>query len=333
MKPSRLTLLLLPSSFTTATRFVGRVPSFTPIPLPRRDNSTLFVEKRIVTELSTCGFLNGDPTNPRTANPGFNCRIDTSHGIWGFCPTTVISAIDCGLGGACIDLHSCSDGCGITNNPSITTWSCTDNKEPFCSTALLTFGVDQTYAFLPCGGKPTTDHYLISPTAAAAVSSSSSPARRSSQTPAPTTSSPRISTTSSSTPSSSSSAPTSSSTSTTGTAASASTASSPANPSSATTNTGTSTTSLGPIIGGVIGGLVVICASAVLAIYLIKRDRSRKRMSTMPKPNTASVSPPEYSPKDPNNTTRYSGWGPRELPAGDPVERARSPVELPGYAM
>ncbi|KAB5540253.1 hypothetical protein GE09DRAFT_1225711 [Coniochaeta sp. 2T2.1] len=331
MKPSRLVLSLIPSSFASASRLVGRIPRITPLPELKRDNSTLFIEKRIVTELSTCGYLNGDPTNSRTANPGFNCRIDTSHGIWGFCPTTVISAVDCGLGGACIDLHSCSDGCGITNNPSITTWSCTDNKEPFCSTALLTFGVDQTYAFLACGGKPTTDHYLISPTAAAVVSSSSSPALRSSQTPAPTASSTPTSP-SSSASSNSSSSPTSSSTSTTGTAASASTTSSFAN----TSNSPTSTTSLGPIIGGVIGGIVIICASVVLAIYLVKRDRSRKRISTMPaKPNTASVSPPEYSPKDVNNTTRYSGWGLRELPAGHSAERARarSPVELPGYAM
>jgi hypothetical protein len=61
----------------------------------------------------------------------------------------------------------------------------------------------------------------------------------------------------------------------------------------------------------------------VLAIYLVKRDRSKKRES--------AVAPPEYSPKDPHvSTTRYSGWGPRELPAGEyPVQQARSPVELP----
>jgi hypothetical protein len=89
----------------------------------RRDNSTLVIEKRIVTEMSTCGYYNGDPSQARTADKGFNCRVDTSHGIWGFCPTTVISAVDCGLGAACIDSYACSNGCGSTDNPTLTTWT------------------------------------------------------------------------------------------------------------------------------------------------------------------------------------------------------------------
>ncbi len=93
------------------------------IAVPKPDNSTLVIEKRIVTELSTCGYLTGDPSHPRTADSGFNCRFDASHGLWGFCPTTVISAVDCGLGGACIDSYACSKGCGYTNNPSMTTWT------------------------------------------------------------------------------------------------------------------------------------------------------------------------------------------------------------------
>ncbi|KAH8899760.1 hypothetical protein GQ53DRAFT_201178 [Thozetella sp. PMI_491] len=81
------------------------------------------LENRATTALSTCGYLNGDPTKPRTAESGFVCRIDTAHGIYGFCPTTVIVATDCGLGGACLDQHACSKGCGITSSPGITTWT------------------------------------------------------------------------------------------------------------------------------------------------------------------------------------------------------------------
>jgi hypothetical protein len=91
--------------------------------LGARQNTTLIVEKRVVTELSTCGYLNGDPKLPRTANSGYNCRVDTKHALFGFCPTTVIAASDCGLAAACIDSFSCSNGCGYTTDPSLTTWT------------------------------------------------------------------------------------------------------------------------------------------------------------------------------------------------------------------
>jgi len=81
---------------------------------PRQD-TTAFI--------STCGYVDGDPNQPRTANPGFDCRSDTLNGLWGFCPTTVIAATDCGLAGNCVDLHGCTSGCGIFGNPSITTFT------------------------------------------------------------------------------------------------------------------------------------------------------------------------------------------------------------------
>lgn len=89
----------------------------------RRQNETFIVEKRIATELSTCGYLNGDPKLIRTANSGYNCRVDTVHALWGFCPTTVIAATDCGLAAACIDSYACSDGCGKTTDSKTTTWT------------------------------------------------------------------------------------------------------------------------------------------------------------------------------------------------------------------
>jgi hypothetical protein len=86
-------------------------------------NQTFLVEKRIVTELSTCGYLNGDPKLIRTANSGYNCRVDTVHALWGFCPTTVIAATDCGLAAACVDSYACSNGCGKTTDLEATTWT------------------------------------------------------------------------------------------------------------------------------------------------------------------------------------------------------------------
>ena len=81
----------------------------------RRQQTTAFV--------STCGFKDGDAGQPRTANSGFDCRVDTMHAIWGFCPTTVIAATDCGLAGNCVDSHDCSTGCGIKGTPGITTFT------------------------------------------------------------------------------------------------------------------------------------------------------------------------------------------------------------------
>jgi hypothetical protein len=80
--------------------------------------------REAITALSTCGFRDGDPAKSWVASDGFNCRVDTLHGIWGFCPTTVIAATDCGLGGFCFDAGPCRTGCGrasLKNNPNVKT--------------------------------------------------------------------------------------------------------------------------------------------------------------------------------------------------------------------
>jgi hypothetical protein len=100
----------------------------TPAPhFDRRNNSTnlnAILKLRATTpETSTCGYYNGDPTKPRTANEGYDCRIDSTHGLWGFCPTTVIAAVDCGLAAACVDEAACSNGCGVRGQPTMTTFT------------------------------------------------------------------------------------------------------------------------------------------------------------------------------------------------------------------
>lgn len=87
-------------------------------------NVTQFDKRAIVqTEMPTCGYQDGDPKKVRTANPGFDCRVDTMNGLWGFCPVTVIAATDCGLAGSCVDHASCSSGCGKTANTKLTTFT------------------------------------------------------------------------------------------------------------------------------------------------------------------------------------------------------------------
>lgn len=76
--------------------------------------------RAVTTQISTCGYYDGDPSNVRTADPGYNCRVDISRGLWGFCPTTVISANDCGMAGACVDEGTCSSVCGFSGAAATT---------------------------------------------------------------------------------------------------------------------------------------------------------------------------------------------------------------------
>ena len=73
------------------------------------------------TDVSTCGYRNGNLSQIRTANSGYDCRVYTEYSIWGFCPTTVLAVSDCGFSGSCVDTHACDGGCGILGDPSVTT--------------------------------------------------------------------------------------------------------------------------------------------------------------------------------------------------------------------
>ncbi|KAF5619495.1 hypothetical protein F52700_11778 [Fusarium sp. NRRL 52700] len=226
-------------------------PPLTKAPfLPQPSN--ILEPRAISTELSTCGYLDGDPKKKRTADSGFNCRVDTRNGLWGFCPTTVLIASDCGLAGSCVDRHDCSDGCGMTGSKGLTTFTC--DRTSFCSMALLTFGVDQTYSYIACGTKATTDHYYITPTIGITTTSESSELSTSETSQTSTdTSSDTASTTTDITQSASTEAISSSS--------------------EGEDSSGSSPPKLGAIIGGVIGGLVVICGTIITAIFLLRRNR------------------------------------------------------------
>jgi hypothetical protein len=86
-------------------------------------NETPTLGKRQGTVLNTrfsTIFLTGDSTKPRTANAGYDCRVDLLHDLWGFCS---IAATDCDLAGSCVDSFSCSRGCGLTDTSYTTfTW-------------------------------------------------------------------------------------------------------------------------------------------------------------------------------------------------------------------
>ena len=127
-----LLLLLIFKGFVSASprgssqirRREPSIPLVTPFLASSESNAHDELRKRqITTQISTCGYHDGDPTKPRSAAPGFDCRVDTKNGLWGFCPTTVILASDCGLAGFCVDGSNCSGGCGILGVSTITTFT------------------------------------------------------------------------------------------------------------------------------------------------------------------------------------------------------------------
>ena len=38
-------------------------------------------KRQVAAPVTTCGYGNGDPKDPRTADPGFGCRVDTANGL------------------------------------------------------------------------------------------------------------------------------------------------------------------------------------------------------------------------------------------------------------
>ncbi|KAL7908164.1 hypothetical protein GGI35DRAFT_55381 [Trichoderma velutinum] len=285
-------------------------------------NGTEFDKRAVMqTEMSTCGYENGDAKKIRTANAGFDCRVDTMNGLWGFCPVTVIAATDCGLAGSCIDHGSCSSGCGKTANTKLTTFTC--GPKQFCSTALLTFGVDQTYSYIGCGGSPKTDHYLISPT-----TDSGSTSDKLSSLTIP------ISTQTTTSAFSSSSISTGASFGKIPEPTILSTGVAPAKEtngasSSSIKNGDSSANNTGAIIGGVIGGLALLCFSGIFAILLLRRNRSyHLQKPTKRAQRDTHQSWYHSSPKTNHRLT--GGWGPRELQGSQYERTPDHAIELPG---
>ncbi|KAF2801753.1 uncharacterized protein BDZ99DRAFT_577436 [Mytilinidion resinicola] len=272
---------------------------------------------------NTCGFLTGDPTKPRTADG----RVDVENSLWGFCPSTVISASDCGLAGNCVDSHACSKGCGAVGNTKITTFTC-GNTGDFCSTALLTARPDQTYSYIACGKVATTDHLLAAFTTGDSPTSTPTP---SSSFPTPRSTSSLPSSTlqtalSSSLGSSSSIATTSLATTTSSPTASSSTSSFlalPQNSQSSTTSTPVPTTNISAIVGGVIGGLALLCISIIVIFWLRCRSNNLiPSQSLATSLDTYGSQRELVSIERPASDYKFSGYSPVEM------ANKRSPAEI-----
>ena len=99
---------------TAPASFVVSSPVPTSTSPARFDVSSLQVS--IQTQSSACGFHNGKFEYPNYPIPGYECRVDTSNGVFGSCAVTATTMADCGIAVRCFDGSPCSTGCGQTSN-------------------------------------------------------------------------------------------------------------------------------------------------------------------------------------------------------------------------
>ncbi|KAF4494597.1 hypothetical protein FAGAP_9287 [Fusarium agapanthi] len=264
------------------------------------------LERRAVPyEMITCGYKNGDPAAMTTAESGSVCRFSTQNGIWGMCKRAEDSK--CTLAGRCRDQHECAGGRGKTDNPKFRMTSC---KVEYCSLAYLIMDQGHRYTYIACGAVAAKDTYYITPkapaltTAVSQTTSTSETSKASSDTTAVT----EISTTSS------------------GSATEAPSEVSDDNRSESRSDTGA-------IVSGVVGGLAVLCGTAVAVIYLLRKSRAQKLEAT---PETRQgIEAPGQAETD-NRPNELVGSKPSDVPAnrqtaeqqGTLAPRRPDPVEL-----
>ncbi|KAJ0324863.1 hypothetical protein COL5a_007632 [Colletotrichum fioriniae] len=291
---------------------------------------------------SVCGYYDGDPEKSRTADPGFGCRLDIDRGLWGFCPTTVISAKDCGLAGNCVDSQNCKSGCGKTGIAGMTTFTCATDR--FCSTVLLEGGFEGGFSYIACGNVATVETLFKEPITTAETPTSitattfittptDATTPESTTSPSTLTFSP-ISVPSSGVPSSATQ-PTS-------------LASQTASPSDGNKSSPEGSSNTAAIVGGVVGGVAIICVTVIVAIYIMRRNKrateeepQEKRGSRFRSWGRSSSKPPNYEQSEAVRTDTqgfdagqnkiYAGWGPSEVYGSEPRrDPTAAPVELPG---
>ncbi|KAF2156280.1 hypothetical protein K461DRAFT_265688 [Myriangium duriaei CBS 260.36] len=204
----------------------------------------------------TCGF--GHDGGARTAEPGYECRVDPSLGLWNFCPSTVVTATGCGMNGRCIDQSACSTGCGPFFDGSHYPFTATCTGSQYCSTAISDDGLGRSYLYIDCGEAEITETIFatIPKTVTATTTSSTSSNTTASSTPGPTASAlPNDTTTSP------------------GLLPASSTSLRSSTPTSSASLS--SSTPIGPIVGGILGGLAIICLT-IFVIFLVRRRQTLK---------------------------------------------------------
>ncbi|KAJ4181294.1 hypothetical protein NW755_011079 [Fusarium falciforme] len=277
--------------------------------------------RAITTEYSTCGYANGDPDEPRTAEPGHKCLLNPKNKLFAYCDVNA-DLEHCGMVGRCFDQHDCKKGCGKITQSELLAVSC--EKKEYCSLAVLTIQKGHTYTNIECGARAATDYYQITPNATegATIDGTTTATMKLTRTVSILSTQPTTETadgvSEAAEPSTKSEIPAET---TSEVAPEASNEESSGEASSG------STTNTGAIVGGVIGGLVVVCSTALGALYLLRRNRSQGT-----EPETTEQGTP---PQEPAQTWAHqepkqlAGWGPQEMQGSTHFGRDNA-VELPG---
>ncbi|KAI8958816.1 hypothetical protein F5Y11DRAFT_334977 [Daldinia sp. FL1419] len=202
-------------------------------------------QRQVSTEGSICGYENGDPSSSYFVSPGQDCRLDFQYTLWRGCDTTLTHLYDCGIAAICVDEWACSTSCGLTTETDVLTITCTES-DPFkryCGTQLLSFSqYKDPFTSMGCGSKASSVVLFATPTSESTSSTESSSSIESSSNAEDkqhsSTSGPNLEPTTSSQPA-----------------------------------TGPASTNVGAIVGGVLGGLALVCGTVVAVVYIWRRNR------------------------------------------------------------
>ncbi|RSL69691.1 hypothetical protein CEP54_002214 [Fusarium duplospermum] len=306
---------LLLTLFHLSLSLVHAIPSSTETPPPPLGKRLL--ARAITTEYSTCGYANGDPDEPRTAEPGHKCMLNPKNKLFAFCDVNA-DLEHCGMVGRCFDQHGCKKGCGKMSQSELLAVSC--EKKEFCSLAVLTITKGHTYTNIECGTRAATEYYQITPNATegATIDGTTTATMKLTRTVSVFSTQPTAETVEGvSEPSTESET----------SAETTSEVTPDASDESSGESSSGSPTNTGAIIGGVIGGLVVVCSTALGALYLLRRNRSQGTEAATTEQGTPPLQEPvqTWAHQEPK---QLAGWGPQEMQGSTQFGRDNA-VELP----
>ncbi|KAI6371422.1 hypothetical protein MCOR32_006198 [Pyricularia oryzae] len=226
-------------------------------------------------EQTVCGYTAGHSGSPRYAPAGFDCRVDRQNSLFGICETEIAAATQCGFVIACVDSFRCTSGCGNldpkfqNSGSAYKTATCSrDTNVPYCWDVVLDVAPQSQYTWHACGPFSSSTHtYLLTPTPLSLPSYWIS-----AQSDSSTASSSTLAT----------SNPASGSKSANGSSDSTGVSSGQDAPG---TGSGQSDANNAPPIGVIVGaslaGLLVLCCTVLVALWILKRRDSSNTSTDM----------------------------------------------------
>ncbi|KAK4238899.1 hypothetical protein C8A03DRAFT_43438 [Achaetomium macrosporum] len=275
----------------------------TPTPAPAPQVEPRKVEARASTD-NTCGYMRGILTSSLYCDPTAYCIYNEANKHIGCCDDTATTK--CPVWTTCYDS---TDSAKYTTSNGLTLW-CGDSQYPYCWTHTYADPVFTGYTVINCGVAAGTGPVYYTPLT-------------------------------SSTSSSSDSSSTTSTTSTSSISDSTSTSSSSTSPPNRTDppSDGSSSTPVGPIVGGVVGGLGAI-AMILLGIWALIRHNNKQKSKAAEAAAAAAAAaqqhhsqpplPPGAGHQDPHMSQYYGAAAGAGFSPMDPrASVAKPPVYAP----